>query len=41
MTTMIIEENSVQAQRFIQFARTLPFATVVETENKSIGILSD
>ena len=35
MTTMIIEDNSVQAKHFINFARTLPFATVVETKKKS------
>jgi len=28
MTTVVIEDNSVQAQRFIQFVRTLPFAKV-------------
>lgn len=28
MTTMIIEDNSVQARQFIKFARTLPFTTV-------------
>ena len=32
MTTVIIEENSAQARRFVEFARTLPFATVVEAE---------
>jgi hypothetical protein len=35
MTTMIIEDNSAQAERFIEFARTLPFATVVETKKKN------
>ena len=35
MTTMIIEDSSVQAKHFIKFARSLPFATVVESKNKS------
>jgi hypothetical protein len=28
MTTLIIEDNSVQARQFIKFVRTLPFVTV-------------
>ena len=35
MTTMIIEENSVQAKQFIKYARTLPFTTVVGGKKKS------
>jgi len=35
MTTVIIEDNCVQAKQFIRFARTLPFATVVENKKKS------
>ena len=35
MTTMIIEDSSVQAKHFIKFARSLPFATVVESKKKS------
>ena len=35
MTTMIIEDNSIQAKQFIRFARTLPFTVVVETPKKS------
>ena len=35
MTTVIIEENSVQAKHFIKFARTLPFAKVIETKKTS------
>ena len=35
MTTVIIEDNCVQAKTFIRFARTLPFATVVETKKKN------
>ena len=30
MTTVIIKSNSVQARSFIEYARMLPFATVVE-----------
>ena len=35
MTTVFIEDNNVQAERFIEFVRTLPFATVVEKKKKS------
>jgi hypothetical protein len=28
MTTMIIEDNSIQAKQFVKYARTLPFTTV-------------
>jgi CheY-like chemotaxis protein len=32
MTTLIIEDNSVQARQFLKFVRTLPFVTVKEEE---------
>ena len=35
METLIIEDSSVQAKHFINFARSLPFVTVVESNNKS------
>ena len=35
MTTVIINNNGVQARSFIEYARTLPFATVVEEKKKS------
>ena len=35
MATMIIEDKSVQAMQFIKFARTLPYATIVESGNKN------
>ncbi|MDR2146539.1 MAG: hypothetical protein LBE91_08805 [Tannerella sp.] len=35
MTTLIIEDNSLQAKQFIRYARTLPFANVLETKKKS------
>ena len=35
MTTVIIEDNSFQAASFVEYARTLPFATVVEEKKKS------
>jgi len=28
MTTMVIEENSVQARQFVKYARTLPFTKI-------------
>ena len=35
MTTIIIEENSPQAKQFLEFARTLPYAIVIEEKKKS------
>ena len=37
MTTMLIEDNSVQAKQFIKFANTLPFITIVKTKQKSFA----
>jgi hypothetical protein len=34
MTTIVIEENSLQAKRLLEYIKTLPFATVVEEEKK-------
>ena len=35
MTTVIIKDNSAQAQSFVEYARTLPFATIVAEKKKS------
>jgi predicted HTH domain antitoxin len=35
MTTVIIDSAGVQATSFVEYARTLPFATVVEEKKKS------
>jgi hypothetical protein len=35
MTTVIIEDNNVQATGFIKYARTQPFTTIVKEEKKS------
>jgi hypothetical protein len=35
MTTVLIEGNSVQAERSVEFTRTMPFATVIEEPKKS------
>ena len=35
MTTVLIEENSPQAKKLLEYIRTLPFATVVEEKKKS------
>ncbi len=35
MKTFIIEENSPQAQGFIEYVRTLPFVRMVEEKKKS------
>ena len=34
MTTIIIEDNSVQAKQFIKFACTLPYTTLVGPKKK-------
>ncbi len=35
MTTVIIKDNSIQAKMFVEYARTLPFITVVEDKHKN------
>ena len=35
MTTVIINDYSAQATNFIEYARTLPFTTVVEEKKQS------
>ena len=35
MTTVIIEENSLQAKQLLEYIKTLPFVTVVEEKKKS------
>ena len=37
MTTVIIENNSSQAKQLLEYIKTLPFATVVEEEQKSFS----
>jgi len=35
MTTVVIEDSDIQAKSFLEYVRTLPFATVVEKNKKS------
>jgi hypothetical protein len=35
MTTILIESNNLQARNFVEYARKLPFTTVLEPEKKS------
>lgn len=35
MTTIIIKENTLQAKQLIEYIKTLPFATVVEGDEKT------
>ena len=37
MATVIIEENSAQAKQLLEHIKTLPFATIVEEEQKSFS----
>ena len=37
MTTIIIEENSLQAKQLLEYIKTLPFATVIEEQKKSFS----
>jgi len=35
MTTLVIEDNSVQARQFVQYVRTLPFVTVKNEDKQA------
>ena len=35
MTTVIIEDNCLQAKQLLEYIKTLPFATVVEEKKKT------
>jgi hypothetical protein len=35
MTTIIIEENSPQAKKLLEYIKTLPYVTIVEEKKKS------
>lgn len=35
MTTIIIEENSPQAKKLLEYIKTLPFAKVIEEKKKN------
>ena len=35
MTTILIESNNLQARNFVEYARKLPFTTILESEKKS------
>jgi hypothetical protein len=35
MTTIIIEENTPQAKKLLEYIKTLPFATVIEEKKKN------
>jgi len=35
MTTIIIEENSPQAKKLLEYIKTLPYATVMEDKKKN------
>ncbi|MDR0907195.1 MAG: hypothetical protein LBM63_01080 [Rikenellaceae bacterium] len=37
MTTIIIEGDSPQARKLLEYVKTLPFATVVEDKKKSFS----
>ena len=41
MTTIIIEENSPQAQKLLEYIKTLPFVTVVEEKKKGFKEASE
>ena len=40
MTTVIIEDNSVQARSFVEYARTLPFTTIVAEKKMSLEAIA-
>ena len=35
MATVFVEENTPEAKIFLEYTRTLPFVTIVETKKKS------
>ena len=35
MTTIVIEENSLQAKQLLEYIKTLPYATVIEEKKKN------
>ncbi len=35
MTTVIIDEKTPQGEYYLQYTRTLPFATVIEEQNQT------
>ena len=37
MTTIIIEESSLQAKQLLEYIKTLPFATIVEKKKESFS----
>lgn len=41
MTTIIIEENSLQAKQLIEYIKTLPYVTVIEEKKKSFREAAD
>jgi hypothetical protein len=40
MTTLVIEDNSVQARQFVRYVRTLPFVRV-KKEDKPAAVLAE
>ncbi|MFV0553409.1 MAG: hypothetical protein ACK5LR_01775 [Mangrovibacterium sp.] len=41
MTTVIFEDNNLQAKQLLEYIRTLPFATVVNQEAKKIELIHE
>ena len=37
MTTIIIEDSSLQAKQLLEYIKTLPFATIVENKKESFS----
>ena len=37
MTTIIIEENSLQAKQLVEYIKTLPYVTVIEEKKKKFS----
>jgi hypothetical protein len=40
MTTLVLKNNSPEAQQFLRFARTLPYIDIIESDDKdTVNIL--
>jgi hypothetical protein len=39
MTTLVLKNNSLGAQQFLKFARTLPYIDIIEDDKKTTDVL--
>lgn len=39
MATLVLKNNSLEAQQFLKFARTLPYIDVIEDDKDTVDVL--